>query len=70
MLAAHLALQGPARPGERQADAAPVGGVGAAFDQAARQPRPNANRGDNTAGESPYQDSSPKTTEDREDPEL
>jgi hypothetical protein len=26
-------------------------------DQPARQPRPNANRGDNTAGSSPYQDS-------------
>jgi hypothetical protein len=26
-------------------------------DRPARQPRPNANRGDNTAGESPYRDS-------------
>jgi len=25
-------------------------------DQPARQPRPNANRGDNVTGESPYQD--------------
>jgi hypothetical protein len=33
-------------------------------DQPARQPRPNANRGDNTAGSSPYQDTS--TTEDPE----
>jgi hypothetical protein len=26
-------------------------------DQAPRQPRPNANRGDNVTGDSPYQDS-------------
>jgi hypothetical protein len=29
-------------------------------DQAPRQPRPNANRGDNVTGASPYQDTSPE----------
>jgi hypothetical protein len=29
-------------------------------DQAPRQPRPNANRGDNVTGSSPYQDSAPE----------
>src|SRR3974390_756603 len=32
-------------------------------DQPARQPRPNANLGDNTAGSSPYQDSDPEDAE-------
>ena len=38
-------------------------------DQPARQPRPNANRGDNTVGESPYQDSETEGRE-TEGPEL
>jgi hypothetical protein len=38
-------------------------------DQAPRQPRPNANRGDNVTGASPYQDTDPETPE-AEYPEL
>jgi hypothetical protein len=37
-------------------------------DQPARQPRPNANRGDNVTGGSPYQDSAAET--EAEYPEL
>jgi len=46
--------------------------VRAKYGEAApRQPRPNANRGDNVTGASPYQDSVPKTDEfQAEYPEL
>jgi hypothetical protein len=36
-------------------------------DQAPRQPRPNANRGDNVTGGSPYQDSAPEIQADYPD---